>query len=421
MDRRCLPRTALCALLLAAFVHASAGGAFAQGGGGGVSASPSEVDFGGMIRGEPVERSVRVQNGLDHEGRITFEPSGDIAAWVTVEPSDLVLAPHASRVVTLRLHAPSDAPNGAYDGRVAVVVSDAREGAAAPVNVRFGVAIRVDATIGGEEVVRVEAGKLSVDDTEERLPLAGSLWMHNAGNVRVTPQVRLSLMDADGTTQREIDVPQEPLAAGATETRALSIQHGLSPGQYRATVRVLVRDEIVANETVPFDVHPWGELRRKGELAPIFTTSIGNATQKNRMPQGSSVLLVAPFTNTGAVAVEAQFRGRLARDGVVLADLESEALRVDPNERVSFEMLLPRAVDAVGAYIVSGRVHYDGKVTETSEWILNILPAEAFPLERTSVEETSSPPGAQTPGAGVVLVVGVIGLVALAARRRHAP
>lgn len=387
--------------------------ALADGGGheaGGFGVAPSDLHFGPVVRGEPVQRSIEVQNGADAPARVSLAREGALAESVQTTSESFVVGPRERLRIDLVL-VPKDLPNGPHEG--AIVVTQAPQGnvqQGSGVNVALAVRVRLGATVGGEERVDVRGGGLHVPDAEAGGTLAPSLVLENHGNVRAWPRARVTLATAQGeplsTTEHEL----APLLPGTTRNDTVKIPAPPAPGQHRVTFTLLDRDREVVTESRLVDVAEAGSLRRRVEMGPIATADLaGNAN--HRLPAGKPLLVQVPVRNVGEADAEPRFAGYVLKDGDIVRTLRSEALPLLPGERGTLSILLDEPLPA-GSYLVRGKVHYGDRVTEEHETVLNVEASPAGAADSPGADSTNP-----TPGAGATLALVAACLAAAAARR----
>lgn len=379
-------------------------------GGRGIGVSPSELDFGNVLRDEPTVRFIEVQNTVNGSARVGFQREGLLAEWVRL-PEDVTVPPESTTQIPLTLEVPSDAPHGAHDGRITVILRANDHADPTTVAVQVGVLVRLVASVGGQGIIALDAGRLVVPDAEQGGSVPFSFWLRNRGNVRVAPMVDVRIVDAHGGVAHAETLTAPVVPAGVEEEIALRVSPRLTPGQYWLELVVRAGDEEAMREKVTFDVLEEGMLRRKGEMGAISTVDLQTKGTSHRMVSGKAFVIQVPFRNVGEVDVDARFRGHISKDGVLLKELDTEPLRVAPGENVTIE-ILSAGFSEPGAYSIRGKVYYSGKVTEENEWILNLQPGAAHDAALDGAT-------AATPGPGGALVALVAAGVAVALGRQQ--
>lgn len=380
-----------------------------------IGVGPTSLDYGAIVRGEPVQREFVVQNMRDDSARVVIQPEGEMSEWLSSSAGwSWTMGARSQRTVNLTLTAPSEAAIGAYAGRARVSVHPERvRSPGEDSEVGLEVPVDLTATVGGEQTLLLRVSGVSTQDTEAGRPLRFRIAVVNEGNVRAHPRVELVVRSLEGNVVLEDVRDFGPIRPGATEELALDPENPLAPATVTATVRILLGSEPIHEESVTFDIVEAGALRRKGVLGRLIASTFASEGSLEpasvpegaiRFREGQAATLHAPFTNTGELALEARFEGVLVRDGELIETLASDTLLVDPGESVDFSFLLEDGLPA-GRYSFQGSVKYSGKVTPIAESILNVEPPVTPPLA--------------TPGPGPVLVVLALALAfALAQRRR---
>lgn len=368
--------------------------------------TPTDVNFEGVLRGEPIMRAFEIQNARDEPVRVSLSRQGPLGEWARLAHESFVVPARTTHLVEMRLAAPADAPNGAYAGRITVTFEPASRpaGNTSEVSLAFAVPVKLDATVTGQQILRLSAGGVHVPDVEERTRVPVSAILHNRGNVYAMPVLHAEVTDTAGRLvhSARVDLPRIP--AGETVNVTQQLDASLPRGQYRLKATLVVAGETILDETVAFDVLSFGELRRKGEMDAIRTADVTRAPN-HRLPAGDDFLVLVPFRNVGEVDVNAQFKGYIASGGRIVSFLQSETIRVAPGENATLRVLVTD-VKGSGAYHILGAVHYDGKVTDEHETVLTL--------------EESPVAGRATPGAAPALILGVAALAAIVLRRRAA-
>lgn len=376
--------------------------------GGGLAVSPTDLGFGPVLRDEPAERTFTIYNSRSTPAHVTLEPSGEVGAWILGLGTDFHMPANSSREVRLAIAAPDDAPNGMHGGNLTVVMTPARHDEATGFGADVAIAVQMDltATLGGPQVLKLVASRLTVGDTEPDAPIPLTLLVENRGNVRAAPEVRMHVTDAAGTSLARETQRLDPIRPGADAPLQMRMTPTtlLTPGQYWLDIEVLSNGEPIHTDRATFDVLREGELRRAGAMGAIGAFDIETRKHTNRIQEGQTVQIVVPFQNTGEVDLDARFVGYIAREGRIVQTLETQPLRLSPGEETAFRLLVPD-LEGPARYVVAGQVHYGGKVTPENELILTV---EAAPDQN------------KTPAPGIAGLVACVTFVVWLRTRRPA-
>ncbi len=128
----------------------------------------------------------------------------------------------------------------------------------------------------------------------------------------------------------------------------------------------------IFNTTQQVEVFEQGVLKSKGELTAL---KIDGSTFVNT---GDPVKIVAPFCNTGEVAINGTLVCEVREDvggtnetgGKLVGVAQSNTLEVLPGQTV--DLATYYTPQNSGAYIVSGHVQYANKVTENEATVLTV-------------------------------------------------
>lgn len=401
MALRTRPPTILLALAAVALLLPAPALADGAHGGGGFGAAPSHLAYGGVVRGEPITRTLTLQNGGDAPADVVLAAVDGIGHWLDLPREPLHVAPASALRVDLTLRVPQDAPNADYGGNVTATQTPRHNvSSGSGVNVALAVRIGLAATLGGPQVVDLRAGELAVEPAEAGQPLLVRLVVENHGNVRASPRLAVTLLGPDGRQAHGVDVPLDAVSPGGSRNLTARVPHALPSGQYRLEAQLLDGTLQLVLPGLLVEVLEAGSLRRRGEMGPLSTLSL-DREPNHRLPAGKPFLLRAPFRNVGEVEVEAVFRGSLLRDGDVVRSLETLPRAFAPGEAGDIELMLDGLTP--GTYAVRGRVEFDGRVTPDHETVVNL---EAVPGATKDV-----------PGAPLIVVLAALaGCARLAGR-----
>ncbi len=386
----------------------------------GIGVFPTKIDIPDTLRGGEYFRNLGLINGTDGDRIFHFEISGPIAPWVTItDPNDrtkavdsITVPPGANGAVFVKLTVPDSVPNGTYGAEVTItselLAAPVVSGTAASSAVAVGSIVAVDAVVSGTQRIGANVVDISVFDVEVGIPLRMKARIANSGNVRITPEVELSI------------IPQGGTAAGTTIDRKLFAQDpappdevtdvdmvwdttNALPGDYVGRVHVQFADLDLGSEDLPFKVLQRGALARSGVLESIALA--GGAPRP-----GALARVQATFRNTGVVESRAIFVGDFYRDGTLVDHVTTPERLVLQGQPDIMEVFLQ--VPQPGRYTLRGKVNYEGRETEEKELTFEVAEPGAGP-----------PPWLWAVGGtlGALLVIGIgAAAVVLTNRRRVA-
>ncbi len=376
-------------MLVGLMTLAAAPGALA-----GIGISPVSLTYEDMLRDGYAENSLIVTSSLDNPIPVYGSRHGDIAEWVhfstaeasgegfewdeggSAEPAAGGATGDAERtflgtvgagkplIIPVVVTPPADAATGKYEGYLVI-----ETGHLGTVSDTMGSAIKlsllnwVNVGITGEERRSCQIGGITLADTEPGMPLEVSLVVRNSGNVRLSPAVEVDIWDQ---SEEELllseNLESQTVLPTTRKEQRFYMDHGLPVGQYWALVGV---PECGFTTLLTFDVLPPGGIVDRGVLESVSSEVWALV--------GEIVPVRAVFTNTGQRSVTATFKGAATADageGKVAALLESDAVVAEPGQSV--ELLAYFTPEEPGQYELSGRVHYNGKITYEKGTLLNV-------------------------------------------------
>jgi hypothetical protein len=309
-----------------------------------------------MIKSGYAEAPVVVSTSFAQNIRGRIEPVGEIAEWINYEPEDskFVFSQKEPYSFIMIIEPPIDTPSGNYTGQLKFTTEElasVSEGAGSSVIAQVIMLIYVE--VIGDEIVACRAGAFSVENSEIGEPFLVSGTVFNDGNVRLRPQFIIQVYDQ---MQTQIIYTSSFLGTQILPTKTKDIfqevSHNLPIGQYFAQVTL---PECDVSEKTTFDVVEKGQISDSGRMIGIRTNPTANANEL--MP------IFPVFENLGQRKVTAFFKGELRdlKSDRVVAVLDSEKIEVNPHETIEFKMYYTPKKS--GEYLVSGRVHYNNKIT----------------------------------------------------------
>ncbi len=373
---------------------------------GGLGVAPSEIHFSKVLRGGYSEVIITVTNPNEVPIDITFNPKGetkDLLSFFSLAPSYEetpveVTLPSGEKAVaylktltmqisttnftipanseiSIRIVAkpPEDLPIGFYNGSITLRSKPQLNGTIDQfgTSIAVGVELASFLEITGEQHLDYEIKSISVNDAEENYPIEFYISGKNNGNVRVSPQVKIDILDRDKTlVLKSVIFDCNEVLPTTTMTDKFEISsENMSEGQYWVNVTIIIGGEIIKNRLLTFDIFAKGVLKNKGELIQI--------SNKVWVNIGEIVKINALFKNTGERTTTAKFKGEVQLNGKIISVLESEELNVPVGETIILTTYF--TPKEFGRYIVNGNVYYSKKITFAKESIINVVPVESEP------------------------------------------
>lgn len=390
----------ICFLLMLSFsVRMSLpAGAFAQDGGIGIF--PVRVEITDALRGGTYLRTVTVVNRETEDFNLKFLTQGEAAEWVTIhseQDPDAVLeeivAPSGKDTrFLLRIQVPEDASNGEHRG---IVLFDGTpvnsDGQDSGMGVAIGIGAEIVLMVSGNQMLQGTVLGLAIDDAESgQPPVRLRMQFQNTGNVEAKPMLNWQIKDATGAVLGDVSDGDTVVGPGLIEEVISEWDSSAAPeGLYTAFVSVLLGDEPILQQEIPFELLPVGTLTRSGTLESI--------TLEGEPQPGSVAKVIAAFTNSGQIDTRAIFFGEVYRDGQLVGTIESRERVVIIGELALLEAFFD--VDEAGSYKVSGKVNYDGKETELREVEFTVTAAAITNAE--SVQSSSANEAVREPSTSV--------------------
>jgi hypothetical protein len=339
-----------------------------------VGVSPSIVRVNRMLKGGYAETSMIVTTSTEYAIGARFIKEGDIKDWITLDPKDEKFTFSYSKPYsyTLIIQPPEDAKNGNYTGLLKVRTDElatVEEGAGSSVIAEIAILIYVE--VVGEEIIQCRAGAISVYNSEIGTPFSIKSTVHNDGNVRLRPEVRVDVYDQYMTKVVFTNTfLGEQILPTKSKEIVKEVNNNLAVGQYFADI--YLKDCGVSKRTT-FDVVEKGGIADSGELIGIRSNEV------IRVNEPTPILPL--FHNTGSRKVIAQFKGevRNLKTDKIVQVLESDQLEVAAGD--STEFILYFTPKQAADYQVSGRVIYNNKITfnEQSK-IIKVVQGDVFQL-----------------------------------------
>ncbi len=330
--------------------------------------SPGTLNLDNVLRGGYAERLVTLTTNSPEPTGVTFEVEGPASDWITTDAENRTLQVSESEPLQVKVIAepPDDIPIGDYDASIRFIAdpspTEQLEGRAGGF-VRTAVTGQITLSLTGQQIVACRAGGFGVSDAEIGFPVDVKATIINDGNTRLTPTVRLDIWDQfQETLLLSRTASGDTLLPTTQDNQIIPVtSEGLAVGQYWANV---VIEECGAGEKFTFSIVEPGQIADRGELISL--------RNKKAAEVGEPVSVIAQFENGGARSVTARFKGTARIDDQVVEVLESEQFTVGPGTRQDIEFFY--TPESPGRHLISGRVHYNNKITFERGSILNVKP-----------------------------------------------
>lgn len=339
---------------------------------------PSFLEVPDALRGGTFSRVLAVQNfDADQATTITIEANGDLEDWVrftdpetgTEDLTTFDLDANDGREVTLEFAVPDDIPNGEFVGQIVVQSFSGEEGEG--VGVGLTVAVQATISVTGDEIRDPSLEDVSVEPAEVGIDQRFLATVGNAGNVRVSPRV-------DVTITRDDDVVAE-ISSGDAFFRVEPGESAdayvdwetseVAAGDYTAAFSVFDiagREPVLIGEsTTDFRLEPTGALTRNAEFVDFVVV--------NTPEIGGEAVIEGRVSNTGQLEIQAVLDADVRVDGGAPSALTSLPQRIGPGGTAVLELRVP--LEADGTYSVTALVNYDG--VETEQRSLEFTPGQA--------------------------------------------
>ncbi|MBW2970698.1 hypothetical protein KY320_00905 [Candidatus Woesearchaeota archaeon] len=335
-----------------------------------IGVSPANAKFLDMLRDGYAEQYITISTSSSGDVWAHFEIEGEVADWISFEPAEERFLMSNSEPYRVKLIAtpPADAAVGSYSGKITYVTDAlATVGGGMGSAVRAAVISTLTVGITDKQIMACRGGGFGLSDTEVGYPIDFTATINNDGNVRFKPVFILEFWDqSEERIVMSRQLVGEEVLPTTSRSYSFQIQHNLEPGQYWVNIVARSPNENEVNcyitDILTMSVFERGEIVDQGVLKGV--------SGKVWAFVGEIIPIKATFQNTGERSVEAKFKGNVILDEQIVELLESESLRVQPDETVDFTTYF--TPKEAGRYIVSGRVLYNSKLTFEKSTIINV-------------------------------------------------
>ncbi len=324
----------------------------------------ASVTFDNVLRGGFAEEEIIVSIGRPDDVFVFFEARGEIADWISFEPSEgsFFVSEGDPGVISVMVEPPSDARVDSYEGTV-FISTGALGNVSSAMGSNVVVAFEVDVLINitDTQIVSCTAGGLDISDVEIDEENVISARVRNTGNVRYSPafDVKVFSQMQDEVVKEYTYSHNEDIIPTRTSLIEGSFNLDLDPGQYWAEVSEPVCG---SRSMITFSVLERGGISDTGVLEKV--------SAKTWASVGEIVPIIATFKNEGSRTVSAQFKGTVTKDDRVIEIVESDVINVPPDSEVELDSFF--SPDDSGQYRVSGRVHFNNRVSYERGTIINV-------------------------------------------------
>ncbi|MEA3294720.1 MAG: hypothetical protein U9P81_07080 [Euryarchaeota archaeon] len=344
----------------------------------GIGISPSEISIDNVLRGNEAERSLTIFNTGLETTNFTLSSSGHVCKWVTFyDPDDpatnitiISIPGQEKRTVIIKVQIPEDTLNAKYVGSIDVrSIPVAANNNGMGQQLIIGASSSIELIVTGNQTLKGVVTAIVIEDTEPGYPVKIKTIFKNEGNVIAIPEIDVIIHQGNNDifsfTNDEVSVKPtitEPIIAKWSTTAANL------PGEYTAKVTVILDEQILRSDTIPFEILPIGTLTRQGNLTEILiddTPAIGTLLKVKSL-----------FENNGLIETSAKFTAEVYKDDNLVDTITSDELVVEKNEEI--ELISYLKIEDSGDYRIEGKVIYDKKETPVKELSFEI-PAESIP------------------------------------------
>ncbi len=327
----------------------------------------ASLSYEDVLRGGYAEQGIVATAGTPHDVQVFYEARGEIADWISFEPGEEYIIVNEDNPGNLNVvvEPPSDARVDVYEGKIVIMTGPLGE-ITSTMGTNVVVAFEVDVTINitDTQILTCTAGGFDIRDTEINDPAAFSARVRNTGNVRARPSFEIEIYDQ--LQENKVLDYEYTHNTDILPTRSLDVEGNLNleldPGQYWARITEPVCGQ---SSMITFSVLERGGISDVGEFIRINNEPWAET--------GEIIPVTASFRNRGERTVSAQFKGIVSKDGRIVEVLESAVIDVPPGELTDLEMFF--STDDPGQYKISGRVHYNQKITFERGSIVNVNPS----------------------------------------------
>lgn len=329
--------------------------------------TPGMINLKSIFRGQKIDGEFSIiRSKYDFNQAFEVVIKGEYADRVILAPE--VFTPKGSEITKIPFQIDT---NSMLEGEHTVTIQflpklyeNVVGGNGAGSAIRPAVAGGVRFTVTGEVVEKAEVENLMVEDTEERSNLSFSYSATNSGNVDWRPsKVKMLFVDQFDETniiEKVIDAEKIDIVKPGAIKKVVhvSVDHGLSEGNYLATVQVFGNSEEVLAEISQeeLDVYPRGTLNQKADLT-------GVSSSKSTYKPNELISVNAEIENKGDVPVDSIVIIEINNGDELIDIVRGRELSVSSGETVALRETLK--IQDEGEYELGVYVEYGSKITNT--------------------------------------------------------
>lgn len=356
--------------------------------------SPSYIEIRNVLKGaDPYERTIYIDNTGDIDGNVLLNFTGEIKDWITFYPFSNLSTPintvfvknNSYEPLIMKIAIPPDAQNGFYYGNI-TAKKEFEETNTSGAQVTVGSKSLVILGVTGDQILNISVEQIIVSNCERNYNSQITVIFENIGNVKATPLIevkfnRVGGKELDSISSKDSFDAVRPGQRGTYKMLWNTSQAQLTQyGTYEAHFNISLDGEIVYQETVPFEIFDKETFKREGKFEEL--------TYQGDLEKGKSVNIIANFTNTGEIEIDATFYGKIYRNGELIHDFNSDKVNVPILSRAYFESNVP--IEENGNYEVKGYVHYrdilNSEISSNTKILsLTFTVGPTFPLDITQL------------------------------------
>ncbi len=333
----------------------------------GLGVSPANLEFDNVLKGGYAQKILYVSTDSSYNVTINIERMDEVGDWLVFDDNitSFTINRDNPRYLKVQVYPPEDIISTNYTGSIRIVTSGlsgpniSDEGKSNTVLAAFLIRLRIGIT--GDQILSCNVGGISISDSEVSYPLKFSSIILNQGNVRVTPDVTLEIWDK---FQEKIIRTREFTLSTVLPTEQVEsfseITNDLMDDQYWARINIPLCN---VADTLTFSVVEKGGVNDKGEFLRIEAPVWSKANE--------IIPINAYFRNDGTRIITAKFKGDVKdSNGKIVKIIDTDYVDINPNAVGELGSFFKPAKE--GQYVISGKILFNKKITQTKEFILNI-------------------------------------------------
>lgn len=342
---------ALCALLLPS--------AFA------IGVSPASQSMDNLLRGGYGEGTFKVFNTEGFPVVFAARVSGPQASWIGFSPSNTIrIEPHSSNDLHVVVKPPRDAANGQYRDYISIVsipVQDQTGAVGAAVAV--GVEPLLIITVTDQEIIRAGVVTMALGDFEEFSSGTIYVTILNTGNVRVSPNFKVTITDQTGKTVA--DYGNDGIEVLPTVSLQVPIPvpgKGLGIGNYTAHVQGFLRGQQIGEGNLGFSVVEVGGLRKAGVFETLYAPA--------KASSGETVKIIGQFRNSGTAGLDAKLVGEAYLGDSLAGPFAGDEIIIGADRSANLTAFFKP--EKPGTYSLKAHVIFSKRVSEEKQAVVEV-------------------------------------------------